>query len=285
VSALLYTSLSEEGVSALSLSNRGFAYGDGIFETIRVVDASVPLLDYHRARFLRGAEALKLGDALALLALFDQSLENAVLQLQLKGHQSGLVKLIAVRSEGGRGYAPAPSAHLDIFTQVFELPHYLESYYQQGIELGLCNYRLSEQPMLAGIKHLNRIDQVMGARELAGEPEGLMLDQRGNVIEGTKSNLLVLRNGEVFTPELDLCGIRGTLLSALLAGEVSGCSIQERKIRLEDLHQADGLLMINSVFGVWPVRLFQGASFTRIERTAVLMEAIKQRFGFNYEVA
>ena len=285
MSALLYSSLNEENAPALSLSNRGLAYGDGIFETIRVVDGKVPLLDYHRARFLRGVDVLSLGDTLDLLSSFDQSLESAVQQLQLQGHQSGLVKLLAVRSEGGRGYAPADPAHAEIYIQVFESPHYLEAFYQQGIHLVLCAHRLSEQPMLAGIKHLNRIDQVLGARELGDAPEGLMLDQRGNVVEGTKSNLLVLSGEEIFTPELDLCGIRGTLLGALLAGEVDGLQVQEKKLSVDDLHNADGLIMINSVFGAWPVNAFQDANYVISDRVKTLMNTIKKRFGFSYEAA
>ncbi|KZZ62867.1 hypothetical protein A3762_01960 [Oleiphilus sp. HI0125] len=287
--ALLYSSLEEESTSPLSLSNRGLAYGDGIFETIRVVQAKVPLLDYHRARFLRGVEVLSLGSSLELLETFDDQLENAVRQLQLHGHENGLVKLIATRKEGGRGYAPIEPSSVDLFIQVFELPHYQESYYSSGIELALCSHRLSEQPMLAGIKHLNRLDQVMGARELNGAPEGVMLDQKNHVIEGTKSNLIALIDGTFYTPELSVCGIRGTLLSALLAGELEefdgSFAIQERQMTLDDLHQADALLMINSVFGVWPVSQFQQSKYAPSTQVNKMMSAVKQRFGFDYEVA
>lgn len=289
MSALLYSSLSDERVSPLSLSNRGFAYGDGIFETIRVVDEKVPLLDYHRARFLRGVEVLALGAAVDMLNAFDQYLESAVQQLQLQGHQNGLVKLVATRREGGRGYAPVSPSTADIYIQVFELPHYQETYYHEGIELGLCVHRLSQQPLLAGIKHLNRLDQVMGARELGDTPEGLMLDQQNNVIEGTKSNLLAIIDGQIVTPELSSCGIRGTLLSALLAGDSlddiagEGKGVQERKLSIDDLHQAEALLMINSVFGVWPVKTFQQSSYQMSAQVRALMAAIKVRFGFSYE--
>ena len=112
-----------------------------------------------------------------------------------------------------------------------------------------------------------------------------MLDQRGNVVEGTKSNLLVLSGEEIFTPELDLCGIRGTLLSALLAGEVDGLQVQEKKLNVDDLHNADGLLMINSVFGAWPVNAFQDSNYVISDRVKILMNTIKKRFGFSYEAA
>ena len=228
MSASLFSSLDEDGISPLSLSNRALSYGDGIFETIRVVDGMVPLLDYHRARFLRGIEALDLGSSLEMLNQFDQALERAVQRLQILEHQSGLVKLFAIRREGGRGYAPAQPCVTDIHLQAFDLPHYQAEFYSAGIHLKLCDHRLSEQPVLAGIKHLNRLDQVLAAKELGDAPEGLMLDQHNHVVEGTKSNLIVLSGGKLFTPEIVSCGIRGTLLSALLAGELEAFQLSEQ---------------------------------------------------------
>ena len=284
MSALLFSSLDEDGVPPLSLSNRALSYGDGIFETIRIVDGMVPLLDYHRARFLLGIEVLGLGAPLDMLNKFDQELERAVQKLQITEHQSALVKLFAIRREGGRGYAPADPCVTDIHLQAFELPHYHDQYYNSGIKLKLCNHRLSAQPALAGIKHLNRLDQVLAAKELGDSPEGLMLDQQSHVVEGTKSNLVVFSGGEIFTPEIMSCGIRGTLLSALLAGELDAFQLREKPISLDDIYAADGLAMINSVFGVWPVARFELAIYSVSSECRELMSAVKDRFGFGYEV-
>lgn len=284
MSALLFSSLDEEGVSPLSLSNRALCYGDGIFETIRVVDGAVPLLDYHRARFLKGVEALGLGSTSEMLNKFDQELEQAIQALRLSDHQSALLKIFAIRREGGRGYAPSEPCITDLYIQAFELSHYADDYYRSGIALALCTHRLSEQSALAGIKHLNRLDQVLAARELGECPEGVMLDQRGQVIEGTKSNLLVFSEGQVFTPVLSHCGIRGTLLSALLAGEIASLKLVERTISLDELYKADGIAMINSVFGVWPVSQFESANYSITQDCRALMSVVKERFGFSYEV-
>lgn len=284
MSALLFSSLDEDGASPLSLSNRALSYGDGIFETIRIVNGMVPLLDYHRARFLRGVEALTLGSSLEMLEQFDHALERAVQKMQLIEHPSGLVKLFAIRREGGRGYAPAQPCVTDIQLQAFELPHYQSEFYSKGIHLKLCDHRLSEQPALAGIKHLNRLDQVLAARELADSPEGLMLDQHNHVVEGTKSNLVVFSGEKIVTPEIVNCGIRGTLLSALLAGEVASLKLHERPITLDDIYSADGLAMINSVFGVWPVSQFEQAEYSISSQCRKLMTAVQERFGFSYEI-
>lgn len=284
MSALLFSSLDEDGISPLNLSNRALSYGDGIFETIRIVDGMVPLLDYHRARFLRGVEALALGSSLEMLKQFDQELERAVQSLQIIGHQSGLVKLFAIRREGGRGYAPAQPCITDIYLQAFELPNYQAEFYRTGIHLKLCHHRLSEQPALAGIKHLNRLDQVLAARELGDSQEGVMLDQQDHAVEGTKSNLLVFSGGKLFTPEIVSCGIRGTLLSALLAGELEAFQLHEKPITMEDIYAADSLAMINSVFGIWPVARFEQAEYLIEPQCRELMSAVKDRFGFSYEV-
>lgn len=284
MSALLFSSLDDDGASPLSLSNRALSYGDGIFETIRIVDGMIPLLDYHRARFLRGVEVLALGPSLEMLQKFDQALEDVVRRMQLIEHQSGLVKLFAIRREGGRGYAPMQPSVTDLHLQAFELPQYQADFYRKGIDLKLCAYQLSEQPNLAGIKHMNRLDQVLAARELGDAPEGLMLDQHQRVIEGTKSNLVVFSGGRLLTPEIKTCGIRGTLLSALLAGELDALPLSEQSLTLDDMYAADGLAMINSVFGIWPVAQFGQAKYSIVPQCRELMSRVKERFGFRYEV-
>ena len=283
MTALLFSSLDEGEVPALSLSNRALSYGDGIFETVRVVDGAVPLLDYHRARFVRGVETLALGSALDMLQKFDQALEQALQKLQLLQHPTSLLKIFAIRREGGRGYAPASPSLTDIYVQAFELPHYHDGFYSEGIDLKLCGYRLGAQPALAGIKHLNRLDQVMAARELDDCPEGVVLAQDGAVVEGTKSNLIVFAGQSILTPEITDCGVRGTLLSALLAGELGAIQLREKKLVIDDLYKADGLAMINSVFGVWPVKKFAEKDYAIPDGCRELMVAVKQRFGFGYE--
>lgn len=283
MTALLFSSLEEGEVPALTLSNRALSYGDGIFETVRVVDGAVPLLDYHRARFLRGVEVLALGSALDLLQKFDQALDQALQQLQLLEHPTALLKIFAIRREGGRGYAPASPSLADIYVQAFELPHYQDGFYSEGIDLKLCEYRLGAQPALSGIKHLNRLDQVMAARELVGYPEGIVLAQDGTVVEGTKSNLIVFADQSILTPEITDCGVRGTLLSALLSGELVAIELCERKFVVDDLYKADGLAMVNSVFGVWPVKKFGDKDYVIPESCRELMVAVKKRFGFGYE--
>lgn len=283
MSALLFSSLDDECASPITLSNRALSYGDGVFETLRVIDQTVPLVDYHRARFMRGVEVLKLGSATDLLRLFDEALEQALVKLALLDHQDGLIKVFGIRSAGGRGYAPTTPCFSQVYFQVFESPHYPSSYAKTGIELAHCAYRLSEQPALAGIKHLNRLDQVLASMELGPLPEGLMCDQAGRVIEGTKSNVLVFMGDKIVTPDLSRAGVRGTMLSALLAGELPSFSIRQDDISFEQLMSADSIAMINSVFGLWPVIKVDGVTFEVSQMCRSLQTSIMKRFGFAYE--
>lgn len=283
MSALLFSSLDDECASPITLSNRALSYGDGVFEALRVIDQAVPLIDYHRARFLRGVEVLKLGSAVDLLRLFDEALEQALVKLASLDHQDGLVKVFGIRAAGGRGYAPATPCYAEVYFQVYESPHYPSNYAQTGIEVACCAHRLSEQPALAGIKHLNRLDQVMASMELGELPEGLVCDQSGRVIEGTKSNVLMFVGDEIVTPCLSRSGVRGTMLSALLAGELLGYSVTEGDIAFEQLMNADSVAMVNSVFGLWPVIRIEDAEFKVSQKCRSLQSAMVERFGFVYE--
>jgi 4-amino-4-deoxychorismate lyase len=130
-----------------------------------------------------------------------------------------------------------------------------------GVCITVCQHRLSQSEALAGVKHLNRLDQVLASAELSEEfNEGLCLDIEGHVIEGTKSNLLVFKNGAALSPDLSLSGVKGIMLvemSKLLARE--GRSIQTTNLTIDDVIEADEVILCNSVFGVSPViKLIQG---------------------------
>jgi 4-amino-4-deoxychorismate lyase len=268
MTALLFSSIdsridvaSADGVTAtLSLSNRGLCYGDGLFETIRYSSDEMPLLVFHRERFALGVKALKLGDVNHALEVFDQAIEFCQEKLRGLGHCEALIKVIFTRREGGRGYVPA--AHgLDVFIQIFEAPCFASESYEGGVDVILCEHRLSHQPLFAGIKHLNRLDQVLAASELQGAAEGLVCDQDGLVVEGTKSNLIVFSAEGIVTPRIRSAGVAGALRAYLLSGGVADINIKEVDVSVSDLQSAKGLALVNSVFGCWPIKSFNGETY------------------------
>lgn len=245
----------------IPVGDRGLAYGDGLFETIRVAQGRLTLAEYHFARLVRDATRLRIPIDVACLAI-----EASELASQLG---EGLIKLIITRGAGERGYAPTDGPATRIMLSS-PLPQYPAERQEQGVMLYPCTTRLALQPALAGMKHLNRLEQVLARAEWqAPFGEGLVCDMQGKPVECTMSNLFVRSKGVWVTPELDQCGVRGVMrdyLVAALAGQ--GEPVEQRALELPELLDSEELFCCNSVFGVWPVagfmdRTWVPGSFTR----------------------
>jgi 4-amino-4-deoxychorismate lyase len=140
-------------------------------------------------------------------------------------------------------------------------PSYPAANAEQGVRVFACMTRLAEQPRLAGLKHLNRLEQVLARGEWhdAEHAEGLMRDTSGRVVEGVYSNLFLVKNGGLLTPELSRCGVAGVMRAELLAqAESLGLDCGVRDISYDELLTADEVFLCNSLYGVWPVRALQG---------------------------
>ena len=230
--------------------NRAVAYGDGLFETILVLDGAAPFWNFHRLRLQQSIQRLHIHCDI-------DKLEKSFLSLATKNSNT-LIKIIVARSGGPRGYSAQQSFDCAIQMKTYPLPHYACTKITDGVRLHVCRQRLSHNPELAGIKHLNRLEQVMAASELCRDwaDEGLMLDNSGSVIEGTSSNIFILRNGVLETPRLNHCGVAGVMRAAImqkLAKDIS-LPVQEARLTLANVLAADAVLICNSVFGVWPVK-------------------------------
>jgi 4-amino-4-deoxychorismate lyase len=133
-----------------------------------------------------------------------------------------------------------------------------------GVSVRWCRATLGENPQLAGIKHLNRLEQVLARAEWDddADAEGLMCDCRGRVIAGTMTNLFVYAGGRLLTPRLDTCGVAGTVRAVVLrlAAQLD-IEVAETDLGVSDVHCADGLFLTNALIGVWPVRMLGGRSF------------------------
>ncbi|PID41552.1 MAG: aminodeoxychorismate lyase [Proteobacteria bacterium] len=269
--------------------DRGFAYGDGLFETIHFVNRHAPLWLYHLQRLERSCKKLQIPLGKSDLALIESNI------MSLLGERSGadkkannteashcIIKIIVTRGAGGRGYAlPNPETRPTIWVGRSEMTPIPKQITENGVEAGLCHYRLSENPFLAGIKHLNRLDQVMCARELGHLFELVVLDQHDRVIEGVKSNLLLFyKDDNVVTPALSVAGVRGVMRQYLLenSGE-TGVEIIEREISLDELYKCSGLAFINSVFGVVPVKKLMQRTLAVDFRCRLLQRHCVRLFG------
>ena len=276
------TLVNGEETSALSIADRGLAYGDGLFETMRVVKRDIPLLSYHLRRFLKGGEVLALGRREKLEKLFLSSVEDALKAIG----SSALLKVIVTRGIGGRGYQAASSAPNNIVIQVYDPVEPAPFHSGRGVSIVECQYRLPRNPALAGIKHLNRLDQVMASRCLKGKTEGLVFDVNDHLVEGTKSNVLLFEKDRVLTPSLAHCGVQGTLRDYLIDSEKElGFAIEEREVDRQMLSECRALAMVNSVFGLLQVSKVESAKGHKMnlefdERAARIHQLLQTKLSF-----
>jgi 4-amino-4-deoxychorismate lyase len=230
-------------------ADRGLAYGDGLFETMGAVDGHIRWLDLHFDRLEDGCRRLSI-----------PAPPRAALGKEIAAHcprqGRAIVKLIVTRGTGPRGYAPPEVAHPTRVLAISAWPEYAVTNYRHGISVHVCQLRLGENPALAGLKHLSRLEQVLAELELKGQgaEHGLLLDTSERVVGGTNSNLFAVFGTEIATPALTRCGVKGVMRRAVLeAAPALDMQVSERDLTLEQILGADELFMTNSLFGVWPI--------------------------------
>jgi 4-amino-4-deoxychorismate lyase len=234
----------------IGATDRGLHYGDGLFETMRVADGAIPLRERHLKRLIAGAARL------------DIAVPRAHLDTQLNAAASamgkGILKVLLTRGEGGRGYSAPPDPVPTLLVQRHPLRLPTLELYQHGLKIGVCDIHLAAQPFLAGIKHLNRLEQVMARRQVdkAGWDEGLLLGPSGEPLELTAMNLFARFGDELWTPALDQAGVAGVMRAQVIEelAPARGLTLRVREGTLSHLQHADELFACNSVAGILPVR-------------------------------
>ena len=234
--------------------SRGLHYGDGVFRTMLLWQGAVPDLRRHLNVLERDAARL------ALLPPPREVLEEEIASL-CADEEAGVIKLILSRRAGGRGYRPAGD-DCDRLLLRLPAPKYAAAHWEQGIRCGLSPVRLADQPLLAGIKHLNRLEQVLASRDWPeGAEELFVCDARGLVVSGTRSNLFRVSEGCLRTAPLERCGIRGMMREKILElAEQLQIPVYFDEPTPDLLRQADEIFVSNSLIGLWPVRDFDGAA-------------------------
>jgi 4-amino-4-deoxychorismate lyase len=232
--------------ATLSSRDRGLLYGDGLFETVRVVGGVAPLWPHHMARLAEGCARLGLPAP-------DPRLLATELQAVASGMEAAVVRITVTRGEGARGYAPPAIQQPTRIVAAFPMPPLDARAASEGIRVRVCALRLAEQPRLAGLKHLNRLEQVL-ARAEWNDPaiaEGLLLDGAGRVICATMTNVFAVIDGALVTPALERCGVAGVARAEVLATQVRA---QVRDLRLDELLDASEVFLTSSVRGILPVQ-------------------------------
>ncbi|AZZ91545.1 aminodeoxychorismate lyase [Hahella sp. KA22] len=271
--------LNGEKADHISIADRGLAYGDGLFETILVVDGRPVLWNEHLARLRMGCELLRIPYVVngnSLLARLDELLaENKDMSCKC------ILKIIVTRGGGGRGYAlpekQCPVEILGLFAapdvvSIQALGGSVRTLKSQAVEYGEC----------AGLKHLNRLEQVLASIELDGRAfEGLMFDASGCLVEGTRTNIFLWDEGRIFTPTLARSGVKGVLRQYILNSAPEwGLHIDEVDITRAELKKIKGMALVNSVMGVIPVNQLDGKLLNIDCVIKELQEKVHQKIPF-----
>lgn len=254
MNAARYTWVNGRVQESVSIFDRGFMFGDGLFETIRLHKGEAPLLELHTQRLL--ASCQHLGIRLER-EQFHADVQLALTQSLQQADSTWRLKYIITRGESDSGYSPnphnTPTRAMQLLPYDVGLTRLLQ---QQGVKTRTCQWPLSEQIALAGLKHLNRLDQVQARKELLDRDcyEGMMRNQQGYYIEGTMSNFFaVAPDGELITPSLDNSGVAGVmrrLVKETLAPSIKLSCYEAEIHRMDEFKE---IFITNALIGIVPV--------------------------------
>lgn len=251
-----------KSIDSVEVDDRGFQYGDGLFETIAIRDGSPRFWNSHFERLCVGC------DRLAISQPHDATLQE---ELMTAIANSGVnvahatAKIIVTAGSGPRGYQRQAVPQVVTRIGIFRSAPLAPDAYHHGVATRLCQTRLAIQPQLAGIKSLHRLEQVLARAEWNDTAimEGLMLDTEGRLICGTMSNVFICTEKSFATPAITRCGISGVMrrhVIAMLKHDGIDCDV--RDIHRDEIYAADKLFLANSQFGILPVRRLEDVRFT-----------------------
>lgn len=235
---------------SISISDRGLAYGDGCFTTALVVNGEVAMLSQHINRLIVQSKLLGLPN-------FDLATLKVTIANISKGISMGIIKIIITCGSGGRGYSRLGVESSKVIVTLHEYPQNYYQWQKNGISIGISEQKLGINPMLAGLKHLNRLEQVMLRSELdqRSEDELVVCDINNNVIECCSANVFWLKAGQWHTSILSTAGVAGLMRDKIL---LNYTDIIAKNHHIEALNNIDAMFISNAILGIVPVNVFNG---------------------------
>ena len=264
----------------VSINDRGLNYGDGLFETICIANKNIVLWEAHYSRLKQGCESLD------ILVPTEKELMSDMTQLmsEIDDDKLYVLKIIVTRGNSERGYKVSVKDNPNIVMLLLLYPDYSSDYWISGVSVTICETILSHQPKLVGLKHLNRLEQVLARKEWNNEyQEGIMTDITGNVVEGVMSNIFLVKDNDVFTPSLKKAGVCGVMRQSVLNLCIEkNISIKEKPITLDELKTADEIFLTNSLIGLWPVRNINNNNYNVGKVTKNIMQLLISKHAVPY---
>ncbi|SFD17569.1 aminodeoxychorismate lyase [Pseudoalteromonas denitrificans] len=237
---------------SIALNDRGLNYGDGFFTTAKVVNGQVVHWNFHKLRLIECQQRLGFPE-------FNfQDLECAIINF-CSDQDLAVLKILITRGSGGRGYAqPLQQKPIQVLT-LMPYPDNYQNLQLSGLELEISQIKLGLQPLLAGMKTLNRMEQVLIKQDIVKNQchDALVLDLNNNVIETSIANVVCYAKGQWLTPKLDLAGIKGVYREYLM----SKIHFDEVNISVSEFKNMDAVFCCNSLMGLVPIKSVQEASF------------------------
>ncbi len=232
----------------ISIANRGLAYGDGLFTTAKIVDGQIEYLSSHIQRLFLGCENL------GLTSLNTADLTEKLIGIA-KPYSLAVLKVIVTAGSGGRGYARSTDSINDLIITVHDYPQHYDDLAINGITLGNSTQKLGINPMLSGLKHLNRLEQVLLRQELTDSPldDLIVANVNDEVVEATSANLFFWLDGKLCTPEITHSGVNG-IMRQLILKKYPDTII--RQFTFNELTKVSAMFICNCIMGVMPVKQY-----------------------------
>ncbi|NQZ23790.1 MAG: aminodeoxychorismate lyase [Colwellia sp.] len=251
---MYYHSINGVQSDSISIADRGLAYGDGVFTTAKVVQGKIQFLSEHLERLTTNCHKLS-------ISVPDIDKIKGEVKAVAQRFELCVAKIIITAGEGGRGYSRQGCEKSTVIISFHAFPEHYLTWQQQGINLGLAKFKLGISPLLSGIKHLNRLEQVLIRQELdkRNEDDLLVLNCAENIIEASAANIFWFKNNTWYTPKIVESGISGLMrhhvLDTLNNDKKKSVEIIEAKITILD--NIEAMFICNSVMNIVPVSHFQ----------------------------
>jgi len=266
----------DASTACVRVLERALHYGDALFETMACLEGRPRLLERHLRRLALGCDRLGLEAPPAGL------LASELADLA-RGTSRAVIKLLLTRGVAlARGYTLAGGERPSRIALRYAWPHEDSAAQVEGVRVRLATLRLGENPALAGIKHCNRLEQVLARREWSDPTiaEALLFSSSGALVSGTMSNVFLVQGSKLLTPLIDRCGVAGVMRGLILEiASAAGISAQERRLDAAELETAEELFLTNAVNGIRPVRELAGVRRARGPVTRLLQERLAAHFA------
>ena len=257
----------------ISIANRAFLYGDGLFESVKIINGKPFNLDVHLKRLFSAALLLHLEINVSRND-FQDDIEILIRENNIK--KGGNLKILVFREEGGKYLPENNQASSLIMSETSDKNSF--SLNKKGLELGLFKTQLKPMNKLSNYKTISALQSVMCSLDAKqkGKDDCLMFNTENRIIESANSNIFYVKNNIIFTPQLREGCVDGTMRNCILSLKDLDYKIVENEVKLGDILEAEEVFLTNAIQGVRWVSYIKEQQFTEQKVVKLLTNKINQ---------